>query len=51
MNTSKKLKILVLIAATFFALFAFIACNGGGTSDGNPHSDGGSVSAESVGKG
>lgn len=50
MNTSKKLKILVLIAATFFALFAFIACNGGGTSDGNPNSDGGSVSTESVEK-
>lgn len=51
MNTSKKLKILVLIAATFFALFAFIACNGGGgTSDGNPNSDGGSVSTESMEK-
>lgn len=50
MNTSKKLKILVLIAATFFALFAFIACNGGGTSDGNPNSDGGSAPVESVEK-
>lgn len=50
MNTSKKLKILVLIAATFFVLFAFIACNGGGTSDGNPNSDGGSAPVESVEK-
>ena len=50
MNTSKKLKILVLIAATFFALFALIACNGGGTSDGNPNSDGGSAPVESVEK-
>lgn len=49
MDTRKTLKMLVLVMAMFFALFAFIAC-GGGTSSGNPASDGGSVFTESVEK-